>query len=502
VLAGGCPERTQTEDIPEAPNGHTAMQADIATETGPPPRAATIACIGNFRGFQKPCGCAIQQSGGLLRLGTVVQHLHAVLEGSADADEATGQAATRYKLPASLALPQPLWLIECGNFADPRNRYPAPRARTHLETLAYLKPYGAVAAVPGSAELQLPSELAVEALAGSPIPLVSCNLRTELAGVKVEPHIKLAQEWYLIGITSWSPASEEPPEQRWWELDDPVASAGGVIAGLPKGSQVILVAPYQSGEVTRALAALPVTLLIGHGSTSDKQWQAGWAPGYPIPPGKATALKLLSISTEAESARAAIRPWTVELTEVWADDEHVVEMVKAEGTLVREMVRQQPPADLEGWRSVDWGSAEQYLPDEQARYKRYTKSPPIYVGPRVCRDCHAAACDIWEQSRHARALISLMQKAEHETLDCLECHVAGLLTASGYLPDDPRDEVTAVTCESCHGPASVHVGLMQLGRDSTDPGVLRGTTADCLSCHDSYNSPEFEQRAYWDRIKH
>ena len=160
------------------------------------------------------------------------------------------------------------------------------------------------------------------------------------------------------------------------------------------------------------------------------------------------------------------------------------------------------PADLEGWRDVDWGSAEQYLPDEQARFERYAESPPLFVGPRACRVCHAAACDIWEDSRHALALISLMRKSEHETLDCLECHVAGLLTPSGYLPDDPRDEVSAVTCESCHGPASVHVGLMQLGREANGTGIARGSTDTCLTCHDSYNSPQFEARAYWDKIKH
>lgn len=496
------PRNTGAGDFAAGPPDRPSAAAS-REQSGPPPTAATIAYIGSFRGFQKPCGCAIQQSGGLLRLSTAMQQLHAVLSQPEGDLTPNGDSGALCQPPAGLALPQPLWLVECGNFANPQTRYPAPRARTHLETLAHLTPYGARAAVLGSAELQLPADVAAEAFADSPIPLVSSNLRLKLDSVRLERYIELAPQWYVAGVSSWSPASGEPPEDRWWELDDPVASVAGVLSELPAGAQVIVVATYQPGETVRALAALPVMLLVGHGSASDKQWQDEWATGYPSPPAKGLELKLLSISRGDVETALAIEPWEIALTEDWPDDAHVAGLIAAESTLVREQIRAQSEAGgSTGWRDVDWGSADRYLPDEQARYAHYVKSPPLYVGVRACRECHAAACDVWTDSRHAQALISLMRKAEHETLDCLECHVAGLLTASGYLPDDPRDEVAAVTCESCHGPASVHVGLKQLGRDSAEPGILRGSTAVCLSCHDDYNSPEFDERAYWEMIKH
>jgi len=43
---------------------------------------------------------------------------------------------------------------------------------------------------------------------------------------------------------------------------------------------------------------------------------------------------------------------------------------------------------------------------------------------------------------------------------------------------------------------------MQLGREANGTGIARGSTDTCLTCHDSYNSPQFEARAYWDKIKH
>jgi hypothetical protein len=54
-----------------------------------------------------------------------------------------------------------------------------------------------------------------------------------------------------------------------------------------------------------------------------------------------------------------------------------------------------------------------------------------------------------------------------------------------------------VTCESCHGPGSVHVGLMSLRRETDDPRIRRGSPADCAGCHDSYNSPGSSWSEYW-----
>lgn len=55
-------------------------------------------------------------------------------------------------MSAGLDAPQPLWLVECGNFCRASLPCPDLRALTHLKAL---KLAGAVAAVPGSAELQL-----------------------------------------------------------------------------------------------------------------------------------------------------------------------------------------------------------------------------------------------------------------------------------------------------------------------------------------------------------
>ena len=46
-------------------------------EPASPPTELTIAYLGNYQGFQRPCGCATKQSGGLPRLGTIFTALTA-----------------------------------------------------------------------------------------------------------------------------------------------------------------------------------------------------------------------------------------------------------------------------------------------------------------------------------------------------------------------------------------------------------------------------------------
>lgn len=492
---------------------------------GPTPAQATIVYIGNFRGFLKPCGCAVQQSGGLLRMGTVMEELNSQLVRGQPPTErsAPGPMGADGELTSGLMLkglpsggeapeaviwpelpsPQPIWLIECGNFAAPQNHYPAERVKTHLNSLSKLKSRGFIAAVLGSTELQLDAGLAVESFADCPVRLTSCNLQSKLPEVVIEPYVEITPGWYLIGVSTWAPMPADPPVDTWWALTEPVAAVQAVLTELPADAQVILVATHQTGEIVRRLAALPITLLIGHGSANDRQWTTEFAPGYPAPPSKAIRLKLLSVDTEPADPTARILPWEFPLTEEWADDVEIAAVVESEKLAVREkLLAAIGQRDNEGWRDVDWGSSSKYLPDREATLEVYLNSEPIYVGSRECRKCHPDSYQVWKGTAHSHALLTLIQKDENETLDCLQCHVAGLLEPSGYDPFSSRDEVSAVTCEACHGPGSKHLALMNLPDQPEKLGITPGDLAGCTICHDQYNSPAFETRVYWERIGH
>ena len=66
----------------------------------------------------------------------------------------------------------------------------------------------------------------------------------------------------------------------------------------------------------------------------------------------------------------------------------------------------------------------------------------------------------------------------------------------------PRDVLSSVGCESCHGPGSIHMLNMQGKGPFEGPGIEPGSVDTCMTCHDDFNSPEFEVVEYWERIAH
>jgi hypothetical protein len=554
---------------------------------GHQPPQVTLAYIGNFRGFQRPCGCNEEQYGGLLRLGTVLQQANVLFSSGqlpavagaatppaqgnpkatstgqpaapANPDPAASPAVTSpapmadpldaattpspeiqpsgadaaglaeqlppgfnesspggaaadtaprpvreavVRPPQSATLPQPLLFFDCGNFAWPQMPFPALRVQSHLQVLQQL---GARAAVLGGTEMHLTAEDAVAAFENSPLPLVSCNLRSKDPRIKILPSFELAPGWVLTGLSSWQPAPNQPPADSWWEQDEPLAAAQAVLEALPPHAQVVLVALDQPQAVLDQLQQLPLTVLIGTplGTPQDNAAPSGKC--YPAPPGKGTKLELLSLSATPGTAP---QRWEVLLGREWQDDAQVSTVLKAERQRQRELLGLKQSRDPNGWKNVDWGNAEKYLPDKQASAPaaRGTTAQPAaaqtYSGPKACLECHREAYAKWAASKHAHAFQTLEEKGEQDTLDCQKCHTVGLLEPGGFDPLNPRREVMNVSCESCHGPCGEHVVQMQLDEHAKDLKVRKGNRDICLTCHDAYNSPKFDRDKYWDEIKH
>ena len=516
------------------------------------PPQLTIAYIGNFRGFQRTCGCNTEQYGGLLRLGTLMQQASALFAGQAPpelpaaaakkdtapggkpAAEKPGPVTDMSKFipqegapgalasapkkavvapPAGVALPQPLCLIDCGNFAWGDLPFPALRVQTHLKALAY---FGAKAAVLGSTELHLSASEAESCMSKSPVPLTSCNVKVLQGTVSIAPYVELAPQWYLVGVSSWQPAADAVPPDAWFKLNDPAASAQQVIAKLPHGSRIVVVALNQPAAVMQQLAALPVTAVIGYHAESDRTWPQGLAPTLAPPPGKASQVKFLSIAAAAE--QPVLTPWQVSTGGEWPDDPKVLEMLRVERNEQHRLLSEaRGPGSKHSWKDIEWGTSEKYLPPkEDATAPGQTE----YAGAKTCLPCHKDAYRAWTASKHKTAYQTLQLKGEQDSLDCLKCHTVGLLQLTGFDPLNPRDDVAGVGCENCHGPGARHNALMEAAKKAgklpqhpaekqdaakvlAELAIQQGSTDNCIKCHDPYNSPKFE-KSWWEtkKIKH
>ena len=121
---------------------------------------------------------------------------------------------------------------------------------------------------------------------------------------------------------------------------------------------------------------------------------------------------------------------------------------------------------------------------------------PSYSGNAKCGSCHGAADKIWKDSKHHHALETLEKVGQARDPDCLVCHVVGLSSSEGFRTRAKTPDLTDVGCESCHGPGEEH-SVQPLLKKMAKVGEK-----SCAPCHTAENSPNFDFKTYWAKIKH
>ena len=140
-----------------------------------------------------------------------------------------------------------------------------------------------------------------------------------------------------------------------------------------------------------------------------------------------------------------------------------------------------------------------------------------YKGSDACKKCHKTIYDEWKQHPHAHAYDTLKQavrpKLRQFDPECVVCHVTGLDYKTGFINENATPHLNTVGCESCHGPASLHVKAkndMQL-RAALNPFKIRNgedkkqhanrLNDSCVKCHDIDNSVNFQFEEFWFKKK-
>lgn len=151
-----------------------------------------------------------------------------------------------------------------------------------------------------------------------------------------------------------------------------------------------------------------------------------------------------------------------------------------------------------------------------------------YIGVKNCTMCHKTdkqgkQLDIWKNSEHSKAYITLttkkadeiakakgLKKPAAESPECLECHVSGYGIDAKFL-DKNFDYKDGVQCETCHGAGSEYktLQIMKDRKKAVAAGMreFKDTAAIekfCKTCHNekspSYKEFKFNER--WEKIKH
>ncbi len=128
--------------------------------------------------------------------------------------------------------------------------------------------------------------------------------------------------------------------------------------------------------------------------------------------------------------------------------------------------------------------------------RRPTLNGDTFAGSRACRPCHAEDYRIWERSKHAKAMQTLIDEKHHKDPECVVCHVVGLEFEGGFVSLEKTPQLKDVGCESCHGPARKHV------QDPLNNKLGKAGSQSCMQCHVPAHSPGFDFETYWKQIEH
>jgi len=145
------------------------------------------------------------------------------------------------------------------------------------------------------------------------------------------------------------------------------------------------------------------------------------------------------------------------------------------------------------------GSRRDVLADMEPLLAWDTWQRDDYVGADACRQCHVEEHDQWLRTPHAGAMETLVEIGRQSSPKCVQCHVVGFETETGFRMSGTAPHMAGVQCEICHGAGAEHVRT----RGASD--IRRSPPARlCFECHDKEHAESFAERleAAFETIRH
>jgi hypothetical protein len=411
------------------------------------PKAArpnlVVVVSGDTAGWITPCGCASNQSGGLARRGGYLESIQ-------------GDGAVFY--------------ADAGGALTGDSKY----QRIKFEAiLRGERAAGIVAHNLGTAEAKLGPKVLREIAVTAGVKFVSSNLVAEDGLPVAEPYVLAEKDGWKVAFLGVLSAKSPPPGFR---LEDPRTAVSTLTSELRSQCDAVVVLAYMPADELREFAreTPEVDLVIG-GPTAQS-----------IPPERVGPVLVASSTNKGkflarlEREPLANAPWTGSIVEVKA----TFSELEAQLRNVAELQALLAKLDL---APEDAGLQAEGVGGFPSNYR--------IAGSESCRSCHANDCKLWDDSKHAIAWKTLIEKKTAGDPSCRQCHSTGYGLPGGFRTEKESMDRVKVGCESCHGPSQAHV---------YDPKTRTPFAAKdrCVSCHDHENSPTFDYDKFWSKIVH
>ncbi|MGE5194972.1 MAG: multiheme c-type cytochrome [Deltaproteobacteria bacterium] len=491
--------------------GHAAAPADKPLFDGWEKPAVAIVFSGEQHGYIEPCGCSVNQLGGLSRRADLIEQMR-------DKD----------------------WTVTAldvgGLVNNPSRQQGKFKCDMVLKCLTDMR-YAAVAM--GTEELQLSFDF-ISFHKPDELPFLAANIvlfdDPNFTGGPL-PRKVIAVGGLKIGVTAvFGPELEDtvrPGGQGAGDFEfkvlDPVESLRKQVAALEteKPDLLVLLSHCRKKETEKIAAEFPqFDIVVTAGGIEDPDPRPTFlgkktllvAPGQ-----KGKHVPVVGYFPAAGKERERLKYEVVDLDEKrFRNPPNILEHMRyyqVELLQKCNLVATEPPIDDP--RNVDPLTG---LPVDAE------KNP--FVGAKVCGECHKSAYEVWLTTRHAQATEDLKTGGPRGTKEwvnrmfdpeCIACHVTGwdpkrvVRYKTGYEDEKTTPQLTGQSCENCHGPGGRHTELERAwakDHQTTDEVTAwrkfhrlnKKTAFDlCVKCHDGDNDPHFGSDSfdkYWDEIAH
>ncbi|MFM7035973.1 MAG: multiheme c-type cytochrome [Planctomycetia bacterium] len=442
-----------------------------------------LVITGQLDGYIEPCGCSGKenQKGGLSRRQNFLR--------------------------AVTAAGWPVLSVDLGNQVKRFGRQTEIKFQSIADGLRQMG-YAAVGFGPG--DLRLPAEELVAAVApvgDQPTPFVSANVGLLGLDANITPRIRVIETGGMkIGITSVLGDAEAAGVRNDAVEVMPAAEAlAKAAADMAKAgcAHQVLLAWASAEEATRLAARYPQFDVVVTAGGADE-------PPSTLPTLKSGA-KLVELGHKGmfavaigfQDRGADSRSQRVPLDGRWGESPDMMKILAAY------------QGQLESLGLAGLG----ITPTRHPSGRRF-------AGSAACAECHRDAYDIWKETPHATALVTLEEQDPRRDRDpeCLSCHVVGWAPQrfepfeGGFTSMATTPHLAHQGCENCHGPAAAHAAVergdvrastaerdklrAELAMSLDTPEGKQKAVTNCLQCHDLDNSPEFDFDEYWPSVKH
>ena len=299
-------------------------------------------------------------------------------------------------------------------------------------------------------------------------PVFKPYIIKEVQGVKVG----------LLGLISNRHPLGGPPEEKGkYYVGDPIETAKKFVPQLKKCDLIVALAHMGLEEQQMLAQAAPDIFFILSGHNPTVQPNPTKAYNSSIFDAGSRGEQMGQVEFYTEGKELFARYEIINLTIKYADHPQVLGLLNQYKAGLRNLL-QLPP---QPGPTAEPGTAGPQ-----------TTTPPsaLFVGEKACLPCHPEPHKSWQGTAHARAYQTLVQQNKSSDPGCLQCHTTGYGEAKKDLAADFQN----VQCEACHGPGDGHPEprktLPRVGEDQ------------CLKCHNSANSPNFNYAAYLQKVRH